>query len=280
MQQVRMKKIFLLALVIVLFAVPYSYGGVPQLINYQGKLTNATGAPVPDGNHDVVFKVYDVATGGTALWTETWNSGTSQVKTNKGVFNAMLGTYNTIPATFFADNSVTYLGIVVGTDSEMTPRQRITSVGYAFEAGNGVPKGGIMMWSGSINQIPAGWALCDGTNGTPDLRDRFIVGSGTTYPVGSIGGNTTKDLSHTHATGDHILTIDEMPSHDHNLASNGDVGSGHGTVRNDLQRQFGGHVTNVRGGSQPHNHGATSISGSASQDIMPPYYALAFIMKL
>lgn len=51
-----------------------------------------------------------------------------------------------------------------------------------------VPTGSILMWSGSIGSIPSGYVICDGTNGTPDLRDRFIVGAGTSYSVGNNGG--------------------------------------------------------------------------------------------
>jgi hypothetical protein len=58
-----------------------------------------------------------------------------------------------------------------------------------------VPSGGIIMWSGSIGAIPAGYYLCDGTNGTTDLRDRFVVGSGSTYAVGNTGGFTSSVTS-------------------------------------------------------------------------------------
>src|SRR5690606_19832012 len=67
-----------------------------------------------------------------------------------------------------------------------------------------IPVGGIIMWSGSIASIPAGWALCDGTNGTPDLRDRFIVGAGGSYAVGETGGAAQV-----------TLTVDEIPAHSH-----------------------------------------------------------------
>lgn len=52
------------------------------------------------------------------------------------------------------------------------------------------PPGGIIMWSGAVGAIPTGWVLCDGTNSTPNLSDRFVVSSGTTYPVGSTGNAT------------------------------------------------------------------------------------------
>ena len=53
-----------------------------------------------------------------------------------------------------------------------------------------IPIGGIIMWSGSIVSIPNGWRLCDGTNGTPDLRDKFVVGAGNVYSVNDTGGTT------------------------------------------------------------------------------------------
>ncbi|MDP2753939.1 MAG: hypothetical protein Q8P40_06060 [Nitrospirota bacterium] len=93
------------------------------MINYQGTLTDTSGTPVPDGQYAVVFSMYDVPTGGTALWTETWNSSTTPVTTLKGTLNVLLGLYNPIPVSFLADHAVTYLGIKVGNDSEMMPRQ-------------------------------------------------------------------------------------------------------------------------------------------------------------
>ena len=66
------------------------------------------------------------------------------------------------------------------------------------------PSGGIIIWSGTANNIPSGWKLCDGTNGTPDLRSRFVIGASSTYPKGSIGGEAA-----------HKLTTSELPSHVH-----------------------------------------------------------------
>ena len=83
------------------------------------------------------------------------------------------------------------------------------------------------MWSGSINDIPVGWALCDGSNGTPDLRDRFIVGAGGSYNVGNTGGSNTV-----------TLTTSQIPSHSHGVgtlktASAGSHSHGAGTLKTD-----------------------------------------------
>lgn len=281
MYKAKLFKILMLSILIFLCCVPFSYGAsVPQLINYQGTLTNASGTPVPDGQYSVVFSIYDISTGGTALWTETWNLSTAPVSTIGGNFNVMLGAHNPIPASFFADHPVTYLGIRVGNDSEMLPRQRIASVAYAFTAGSGsIPQGGIIMWSGSVDQIPEGWALCDGNNGTPDLRDRFIVGVGSSYPMGATGGVATNNISHTH-------TISPDGAHTHTY-------SGTTGVNNDTEPAGGGSGSTVADSSHYHNYsgttssngthshgGVTSTGGSASLENRPPYYALVFIMKL
>ncbi len=266
-------------------------GSIPQLINYQGTLTNTSGTPVANGQYAVVFNIYDVPTGGTALWTETWNSSTTPVVTNKGNFNVLLGAHSPIPSSFFNDKPVTYLGIKVGNDSEMLPRQRITSVGYAFTAGDGVPKGGIIMWSGSVEQIPAGWALCNGQNGTPDLRDRFIVGAGSGYAVGDKGGAVTNNISHTHTTPAHSHSIDH--THTVTLGAVPAEGNNNGYVTVDWKdvgssgKSVTGqhyHPTYVGGPSNANSgtggSGNTGAAGASNLENRPPYYALAFIMKL
>ena len=73
----------------------------------------------------------------------------------------------------------------------------------AFVANNSIPSGCIVMWSGSVASIPAGWYLCNGSNSTPDLRNRFIVGAGSTYAVGATGGSADAIVvSHTHTATD------------------------------------------------------------------------------
>lgn len=63
-----------------------------------------------------------------------------------------------------------------------------------------IPIGAIVMWSGSVGTIPAGFRRCDGTNGTPDLQDRFVIGAGSTYAVGATGGSVLKDFGHSHVS--------------------------------------------------------------------------------
>ena len=83
----------------------------------------------------------------------------------------------------------------------------VTGDGSGLTGIEGVPSGVIAMWSGTVANVPSGWNICDGTNSTPDLRERFIVGSatdsGATYDVGDTGGGTA------------TLTEDNLPSHAH-----------------------------------------------------------------
>ena len=84
-----------------------------------------------------------------------------------------------------------------------------------------------MMWSGSIADIPTGWQLCDGTNGTPDLRDRFVIGAGSNdYAVGTTGGYTDTTLpSHAHNWSGNTTangnTNSQDLSHSHNVSGSG-----------------------------------------------------------
>lgn len=149
--------------------------------------------------------------------------------------------------------------------------------------GGGIPTGGIIMWSGSIASVPSGWALCNGSNGTPDLRDRFVVGAtqdsggvASTNITGSLSKSGSPTHDHGAATGNHTLTISEMPSHSH-TAQLWNVGTGpiNAFVGGLDQNQAGGNgTTNSAGGGSGHNH---TISGGT---VIPSYFALAFIMKL
>jgi hypothetical protein len=110
-----------------------------------------------------------------------------------------------------------------------------------------VPSGVIAIWSGAIVNIPIGWVICDGNNSTPDLRNRFVVGAGSTYAVGATGGATT----HTHT----FIT----DGHDHDIGAGIDFGAG----------------PNFDDLTSAETDSGTTNAGSS----LPPYYALAYIMK-
>lgn len=134
------------------------------------------------------------------------------------------------------------------------------------------PVGIITMWSGSVGTIPTGWALCNGQNGTPDLRDRFIVGAGSSYNVGSTGGESSVQLQ-----------TANLPAHKHSFNTYSSPG---GMLSHDYLRasgiSSGGYVKKETGkvyldtSSDMIND---TGSGTAHEN-RPPYYALAYIMKI
>ena len=99
---------------------------VPKLIRYQGTLVDTNNVPL-EGTYNLTLRLYGAATGGTALWTET-QTGLSIAR---GVFNVLLGQVTPITLSFDGDY---WLSTQVGTDAEMSPRQRLTSVPYAYRA--------------------------------------------------------------------------------------------------------------------------------------------------
>lgn len=182
-----------------------------------------------------------------------------------------------------------------------------------------VPRGIITMWYGVISNIPTGWSLCNGSNGTPDLRDRFVVGAGSTYTTASTGGSASSSLpAHTHTTpshshslsgtgttnsaGNHTHTVSD-PGHAHSITFKRDTvtgTSGNAVYGDEIREGFSNENTNsattgisianagdhshtftLSGASTEGGAGTTSSAGtSSSNGNLPPYYALAYIMKL
>jgi hypothetical protein len=144
----------------------------------------------------------------------------------------------------------------------------------AYVLANGIPSGGIMLWSGSIASIPSGWYLCNGSNGTPDLRDRFVVGAGSTYAVAATGGSANATLvSHTHTITD--------PGHTHPFTVYAKAADfqGASAITNGNDNESPGYAYNGNTSSNTTSITIDSTGSSATNANLPPYYALAYIMK-
>lgn len=165
-----------------------------------------------------------------------------------------------------------------------------------------IPQGVIVMWSGTIATIPGGWALCNGSNGTPDLRGRFVMGGSNAIVPGTTGGSETSSAagSHTHteaaagahnhggATASHALTVDQIPAHTHSYTRTdlaavaaGGAGAVGFTSSTQSTSSVGGGAGHTHGVASDGSHAHTINSvGDHTHTVTPPYYALAYIMKL
>jgi hypothetical protein len=140
--------------------------------------------------------------------------------------------------------------------------------------GNPFVAGMIILWSGSSATIPTGWLLCDGTNSTPDLRNRFVVGATSTYAVGATGGSADAIVvSHTHTA-----TVTD-PGHTHTTGVTGSttVGDGQGGGGRTYPTGNGGTTTGTATTGITVANSTTGSSGTNAN--LPPYYALCYIMK-
>jgi hypothetical protein len=165
-----------------------------------------------------------------------------------------------------------------------TNTTQLATTAFALNAAKeAFPIGGIIIWSGSIAAIPATWQLCDGTNGTPNLRDRFIVGAGSTYAVNATGGSANAVVAeHTHTFSG--TTGNDSPDHTHLSNATGLVnnninftGTGGLNYRNVNDTQTGGASTRHQ---HPFSGTTASTGSSATNANLPPYYALCYIQKM
>jgi microcystin-dependent protein len=139
------------------------------------------------------------------------------------------------------------------------------------------------MWSGSTGSIPTGYQLCNGSNGTPDLRNRFIVGAGSGYGVGATGGSTDATLvSHSHTA-----STNSAGSHYHQLRdgaggdNTGTITAGGGNLSGQNRATVLRDLPSIMSAEGSHQHTVTvdSAGSSATNANLPPYYALAYIMR-
>ena len=184
-------------------------------------------------------------------------------------------------------NSPTFTGTPLApTAAAGTNTTQIATTAFATAAAVAAfPSGGIIMWSGSIASIPSGWYLCDGNNGTPNLQDRFIVGAGSAYSVAGTGGSADAiAVSHTHSFS---ATTGAGGSHTHTIADvayfNISLDDRQGGVLPPHWSGIGGSTFSGISTAPDHTHsvsGTTGSTGSSGTNAnLPPYYALAFIMK-
>ena len=213
----------------------------------------------------------------TPLTTYTTNNGTVP-NTNPIILDAAGRTPNEVwLQTGYSYKFVlqTSAGVTLQTLDNLYPiLQSATATASTFLTGM------IIIWSGSLGSIPAGWVLCNGSNGTPDLRDRFVIAAGSTYAVGATGG-TADAIVVTHT---HTATVTD-PGHRHTYNAQDQVNNGgNGYSLSRENQNAGTNITGFNSGSI--NTASTGISvsnasagSSGTGANLPPYYALAYIMK-
>lgn len=312
------------------------FAQVPDEITYQGRLREY-GQPVT-GTRVMSFKVYHTATGPGL----DWESGNKTVKVSSGAFTCALS-----PDIDWCLQDYWIEAVVSG--KTLSPREKLTAQVYALHSRTAediekiagstisftiggerkaaissggefstlmnsttfymVPRGAIIMWSGAIDSIPSGWKLCDGTNGTPNLSGRFIVGYNSSDSDYNLIANTGGEKVHT-------LTIQEMPIHSHGGTSDnqsrghahsgttglegshahtystrlgyynadGDMGGYWGNEASATTSSDGNHSHAFTTGdiSQGHTHtfSTGNMGGGQAHENRPPYFVLAFIMKV
>jgi hypothetical protein len=216
-----------------------------------------------------------------------WQSGSS------GDDYTINGTLN-INGSLKLDGSTGTAGQVLVSNGTATPKW-----GDAFVTGM------IMLWSGSTNSVPSGWRLCDGGGGTPDLRNRFVVGAYSdtvteeypSCPPNAKGGSANAvAISHSHTfsgstnnAGSHNHYVTNSKTSSTKFSSNNQTftwasagGLGNSDYRGGATNSRANRARSSDVGNHSHSiSGTTSASGSSGTNKnLPPYYALAYIMKV
>ena len=255
------------------------------------------GLKFPDGTEQTTAAIGGTGdgTGGSGTYTKDETDALLNTKSNVGVSYTKAEADNEINSK--ADIGVSY------TKAE-TEARLVTKADVA-DLNNAIPTGVITLWSGSTETIPSNWALCNGANGTPDLRNRFVVGAGSTYAVDATGGSADA-IAVTHS---HTASTNSTGAHTHSLSGSTNTTGNHKHTYSNLQgttTSFGGggtfdpkdkgditkntstignHSHTISGTAASkgnHTHTVTVASGGASgtNKNLPPYYALAYIMKI
>ena len=247
---------------------------VPNLVNFQGILTDSSGGPLLDGPHALTFRIYEVASGGSLQWSES-----QSVTTRGGLFNVLLGSVTTFPSGVF-DGTPRYLEVQVESDPPMTPRQQFVSVPYAFHADTAdsansaetandlactgcitegeiapsvgtVPPGAIILWTGGT--CPAAYTRIAALDGA-------LLKAGAAYST-PVAAGAAELPAHTHGAGSY-----QAASHTHNLwtdvnATGPNQGNGIGP---NLTYNAEWKTTHIQPASEGTITGTTGSSGSGT----------------
>jgi microcystin-dependent protein len=194
--------------------------------------------------------------------------------------------------------ALTVSGRLKASSAEFDSMNVATLAATAVSGFGTVPLGGIIIWSGAENAVPAGWALCNGqtSNGrtTPNLQGRFVIGPSSGRGVGVTGGAESV-----------TLTVGQLPAHNHRVSGQTAPAGNHAHRYDDIyyseaggpngnlgwlgsgktDRDNGPHFTSRNtdsAGDHSHSFDVTSASTGSGQavSIMPPFYALAYIMRV
>ena len=230
------------------------------------KNTTGTGVAVPAGK---------------SMWV--YNNGTNvvEVTTHTPVSSGGTGAYTLTANNVIIGNGTSAVGFVApGTSGNLLTSDGTTWTSAASPTA--FLTGMIILWSGSIASIPSGFALCDGTSGTPDLRDRFVVGAGSTYAVDATGGSADATLpTHTHTATSTSTSTDSGHTHP-TVGGTGNASGGGGS----FTAAFVDGITHTStSGTSTANVTTTTTTTNANAGTsgtnanLPPYYALCYIMK-
>ncbi len=285
-----------------------SYGSstsIPSItVDAQGRITAASGNTVntdlvgdtspqlggdlASNSHDIKFADNDKAVFGTGEDLHIFHDGSDSLIKDAGT-----GALKICSNLFRANNAANTEAMIKAeedgavelyhdaskkietTSSGVTVTGTCTATAFAGDGsaltglGGGVPSGCILIWSGAANAIPSGYVLCDGTNSTPNLTERFVVGAGgggnssvdsSAYSVGATGGSSSV-----------TLTTSQIPSHSHAITNRGTQGGGSFSALGVGRSTGTVYSSNVSG--------VGSTGGGGSHENRPPYYALCYIMK-
>jgi hypothetical protein len=236
----------------------------------------------PVGNGQQFFDNNGIPNAGGLIYT--YQAGSSTLLTTYTTVNGtiantnpiVLDAYGRTPSEIWMQTGYSYKFVIQTADTVTLQTldnlypilQSAPAVSASFSAGM------IILWSGSLGSIPTGWVLCDGTNSTPDLRNRFVIAAGDTYAVGATGGSADAIV----VTHTHTATVTD-PGHTHSYGGDGTPDVSYPGTGGDKKYN----PTSINRTTQSNTTGISVTNANAgttgTNANLPPYYALAYIMK-